>query len=254
MTERALELDPPRLAAAAPAPQAGRAPQPDRARAFRDAGRHTRLVRALRFGIVAGGIALVAAAAAFPLLGRLGGASVDLSLARATLDGTRVTMESPRLNGFRKDGRPYEVRARAGVQDVRTPKIIELSGVEATLQTADRTSVRVVAPEGVFDSGADLMRLSGGAGGAGVVRLTSASGFDVELRNAEMDFKTGALRSGEPVKVRMTNGVVDADSLDVAGNGAAVSFIGNVRSVIVPEAGMRAGADPERGSEQGKAE
>ena len=69
MTERALELDPPRLAAAAPAPQAGRAPQPDRARAFRDAGRHTRLVRALRFGIVAGGIALVAAAAAFPLLG-----------------------------------------------------------------------------------------------------------------------------------------------------------------------------------------
>ena len=191
--------------------------------------------------------------AASTLLGRFGRSSVDLSLARATLDGTRVTMESPRLNGFRKDGRPYEVRARAGVQDVRTPKIIELSGVEATLQTADRTAVRVIAPEGVFDSGADLMRLSAGAGGAGPVRLTSANGFDVELRNAEMDFKTGALRSDDPVKLRMTNGTVDADALDVAGNGAAVSFIGNVRSVIVSqESGARAGAPAKGGSEQGK--
>ena len=252
MTERALHMDARRRPS--PATPAARAPPIDRARAFRDAGRHSARVRLLRWGIVACALALAGGLGASAWLGRLGRGSVDMSLARATLDGTRVTMESPRLNGFRKDGRPYEVRARAGVQDVRTPKIIELSGVEATLQTADRAAVRVVAPEGVFDSGADLMRLSGGAGGAGVVRLTSASGFDVELRNAEMDFKTGALRSGEPVKVRMTNGVVDADSLDVAGNGAAVSFIGNVRSVIVPEAGMRAGADPERGSEQGKAE
>jgi lipopolysaccharide export system protein LptC len=254
MSERALnapaDVEPRR----APAGSGSRVARVDRARAFREAGRHTFRVRLLRWGIVAGALALAVGLAASAFLGRLGRGSVDMSLARATLDGTRVTMESPRLNGFRKDGRPYEVRARTGVQDVRTPKIIELSGVEETLQTADRTAVRVVAPEGLFDSGADLMRLSAGASGAGPVRLTSASGFDVELRNAEMDFKTGALRSGEPVKVRMTNGTVDADALDVAGNGAAVSFIGNVRSVIVPQEGARAGAPAQGGAEQGKAE
>jgi hypothetical protein len=37
----------------------------------------------------------------------------------------------------------------------------------------------------------------------------------------------------------MTNGTVKSDSLDVTGNGASVSFIGNVRSVIMPEAGLK---------------
>jgi lipopolysaccharide export system protein LptC len=235
MTERAYEMD-----------QRQRGPLVDRAKAFRDAGRHTLRVRILRWGIVLGALALALGAAAFALIDRLGGRQVDLTLARATLNGSRVTMDAPKLNGFRRDGRPYEVRARSGVQDVRSPKIIELNEVEANLQTADRTSVRVLAPEGVFDSGADRMRLQSGSGtggsgtgGAGAVRVTSTSGYNIVMRSAEMDFKTGAMRSNDPVSVTMTNGTVEADSLDVTGNGASVSFIGNVRSVIMPEAGMK---------------
>jgi lipopolysaccharide export system protein LptC len=225
MTERAYEMD-----------QRQRGPLVDRAKAFRDAARHTLRVRILRWGIVLGALALALGAAAFALIDRLGGRQVDLTLARATLNGSRVTMDAPKLNGFRRDGRPYEVRARSGVQDVRSPKIIELNEVEANLQTADRTSVRVLAPEGVFDSGADRMRLQGGSG---AVRVTSTSGYNIVMRSADMDFKTGAMRSNDPVSVTMTNGTVEADSLDVTGNGASVSFIGNVRSVIMPEAGMK---------------
>lgn len=232
MSERAYELD-----------QRRRRPLVDRAKAFRDAGRHSLRVRILRWGIVLCALAVVVGAAGYALLDRLGVRQADLTLARATLNGTRVTMDAPKLNGFRRDGRPYEVRARTGVQDVRSPKIIELNEVEANLQTADRTSVRVVAPEGVFDSGADKMRLQGGAG---AVRITSTSGYNIVMRSADMDFKTGALRSSEPVAVTMTNGTVQSDSLDVAGNGASVSFIGNVRSVIMPEAGIKS---PEPGQE-----
>ena len=216
-------------------------------------------MRILRWSIVLGALALALGGAVFALMDRLGLRQVDLTLARATLNGSRVTMDAPKLNGFRRDGRPYEVRARSGVQDVRTPKIIELNEVEANLQTADRTNVRVLAPEGVFDSGADRMRLQGrsgtggtgtgvsgaggsGAGDSGIVRVTSTSGYTIVMRSAEMDFKTGALRSNEPVAVTMTNGTVEADSLDVTGNGASVSFIGNVRSVIMPEAGMKPSA------------
>lgn len=217
-------------------PDQRRRPLVDRKAAFRAAGRHTLVVRILRWGIVLCAIAVVLGAAGFALLDRLGMREVDLTLARATLNGTRVTMDAPKLNGFRRDGRPFEVRARTGVQDVRTPKIIELNEVEANLQTADRTSVRVLAPEGVFDSGADKMRLQGGAD---AVRVTSISGFVIVMRSADVDFKTGALRSNEPVAVTMTNGTVKSDSLDVTGNGASVSFIGNVRSVIMPEAGLK---------------
>jgi hypothetical protein len=41
--------------------------------------------------------------------------------------------------------------------------------------------------------------------------------------------------SADPVAVKMTNGVVSADTLDITGNGSVVSFVGNVRSVIAPD-------------------
>ncbi len=69
-------------------------------------------------------------------------------------------MELPKLSGFRPDGRPYEVRAKSGVQDVRTPKVIELNEIEARIRTADDTNVNISAPRGVYDSAADTMALA----------------------------------------------------------------------------------------------
>jgi len=84
MSERAYEPD-----------QRRRRPLVDRKAAFVDAGRHTLVVRLLRWGIVLCAIAVVLGAAGFALLDRLGMREVDLTLARATLNGTRVTMDAP---------------------------------------------------------------------------------------------------------------------------------------------------------------
>ncbi|MDB5572667.1 MAG: hypothetical protein JWM36_2010 [Hyphomicrobiales bacterium] len=212
-------------------------PLVDRAQAFREAGRHSGRVRLLRRAILVGAACVALLVLAFSVFDPLRKLPQNLSIAQATLSGTRVTMDLPKLNGYRRDGRPYEVRARSGVQDARSPKIIELNELEAKLETADKTSVLVVAPAGVFDSGADQMRLTS-QGTAGGVRITSTSGYDILLRSADIDFKKGAMSSADPVTVKMTNGSVAADALDISDNGAMVSFVGNVKSIIVPERGL----------------
>ena len=224
MTDTAVRLDRPHRGP----------PLADRAQAFRDAARHTRLVKRLRRGIVFGSVALVAIIIGWPLLAPSGQLPGGVTINQATLNGTRVMMDLPKLNGFRRDGRPYEVRARSGVQDIRTPKIIELNEIEATIQTADGTSVRIVAPAGVFDSGADHMRLST-ATPSDRIRITSTGGYDALMRSAEMDFKKGDVVSKDPVEVTLKNGSINADSLEIQGHGSHVTFTGNVKSIIAPD-------------------
>lgn len=208
-------------------------PPADRAEAFRAAGRHSALVRRLRKLIVVGSLATIAGVVGWALFGPTGKLPGGVSISGASLDGTRVIMDQPRLNGYRRDGRPFELRARSGVQDVRTPKIIELAEIDATVQNSDGAPIRIMAPKGIFDSGADTMRLDGPAGGE-PIRVRGAA-YDIVLRSADMDFRKGAVTSSDAVTVNMTNGRVSADALDISGNGSVVTFMGNVRSVIAPD-------------------
>ncbi|MFN3891197.1 MAG: lipopolysaccharide-assembly, LptC-related protein [Beijerinckiaceae bacterium] len=228
MTDTAVRLDRPRRGP----------PLANRAQAFRDAARHTRRVKFLRLAIVLGSIGLVGGVAGWSLFAPTGKLPGGVTINNATLDGTRVMMDLPKLNGFRRDGRPYEVRARTGVQDIRTPKIIELTEIDATLQTSDGASVRVLAPKGVFDSGTDHMRLDAASAEDGI-RITSTSGYDAVMRTADMDFKKGGLVSRDPVVLTLTNGSVKADGLEIVGHGQVVTFTGNVKSIIAPDSSVR---------------
>lgn len=239
MTDTAVRFDRPRRGPALA----------DRAQAFADAARHTRRVRRLRHGIVLGSIALVAGVIGWSLFAPSGKLPGGVTINQATLNGTRVMMDLPKLNGFRRDGRPYEVRARSGVQDIRTPKIIELNEIDATLQTSDGSSVRVVSPKGVFDSGTDRMRLDAESAADGI-RITSTSGYDVVMRTADMDFKKGDVVSRDPVFLTLTNGSVTADGLEIQGHGTVVTFTGNVKSTIAPDSSVRVN----RGRGEGKQE
>jgi lipopolysaccharide export system protein LptC len=95
--------------------------------AFPDALRHTARVTRLRRWLLwgAGGtMALVGIGLAASSLRFL---PIDLNLSRVALKGTRIVIETPKLVGYRKDGKPYEIRARVGVQDIATPDVFDLA-------------------------------------------------------------------------------------------------------------------------------
>lgn len=209
-----------------------RAYSADREIAFAAAGRHSSRVRWLKRGIVLGALAIVVALAAVSIFNPLGGLPGTFAIDRATLNGTRITMDQPRMSGFRKDGKPYTVRARTGIQDVRKPGLIELNEINARIQVEENNTVNVIAPAGLFDSGADNLKLQA-PDSAGHISIKSTSGFDIRMRSADMNFKTGHVVSSEPVNVRMNNGTIDANALEVRDNGKTISFTGNVRSTFV---------------------
>jgi lipopolysaccharide export system protein LptC len=210
--------------------RAGAAPA-RRTRAFARARRHSRLVRLLKIaipvGAVVGGLVIAAWAILDPFR-HVGG----LSLGPVSLSGTEITMESPRLTGFRDGTRPYEVTATVATQDVRQPNLVELKDLRARIVTDDRGSAaRMEASTGLLDTQKEHLELRD------QVRLTTETGERVELRSAAVDFKAGTVVSSEPVTVTLGNGVIRASGLEVKDSGKVMHFRGRVQTVFDSEIG-----------------
>ena len=199
-----------------------------RTRAHGRARRHSARVRTLRRVIPAAAGLAVLGLAGLVLYAPLSGTRLPaVSVGPISVQGTKVTMERPRLSGFRKDDRGYEVTAESALQDVRKPSVIELQAMKGRLATDDAGGLaHLEARAGVFDSAREALTLERD------IRLWTDKGEEVRLNSASVDFKTGAVTSSETVTVTVPTGQVVADSLDVVENGRVISFIGNVHALF----------------------
>lgn len=199
-------------------------------RAYQQARRHSARVRLFRWVIPIGAtiaIGFVAVVAVFNPFGRIGG----LTLGPISLSGTQVTMESPRLSGYRKDNRAYEVTAVAAMQDVRRPTVIELRDMKARLTLEDAGTVaRLEADTGLFDTQKEHLEMRQN------VRVRTDGGQEADLKSVSVDLKAGTVVSNEPVIVRLPDATVEANGLNIRDSGKVITFIGNVKTVIDPGA------------------
>ena len=199
-----------------------------RARAYDEARRHSRRVRFFKIAIplcAAIGITFVVTVTFFDPFERMTGVTVG----PISLSGSKISMESPRLSGYRKDNRGYEVTATVAVQDVRKPNVIELADMKARLALDDNgTMARLEAATGVFDTQREQLELNRD------VHVKTDAGQEAHLKSASVDFKAGTVVSREPVTVKMPNGTVEADSLEITESGKVIVFKGRVRSVFEP--------------------
>ncbi len=193
---------------------------------FQAARRHSVRVRLLRRAAIAGSLLAITLITAVALLNPFRHLPGDISVGRAALDGTKISLDFPKISGVQTDGRPFEIKARSGTQDITAPDIIELLGIDSKIGAADASTTWVSAARGIYDSLRDKMTLEGD------IRIKSSTGYDIWLRTARIDFNTGGLVSEEPVKVLLDGGTIAAKQLDVSDNGHKVSFRGEVTSMI----------------------
>jgi lipopolysaccharide export system protein LptC len=220
--------------------QASLAKQPaHKARAFDEARRHSARVRVMRRYIPIGaGISIltIVVIGLFDPFRSIGGISVG----PINLSGTKLTMEQPRLTGFRsKDAKPYEVTADSASQDIRKPNIVEMKGLKARITMEGNGAARLTSDTGIYDTQKENMDLRSN------VRLITDTGYDAKLKSAFIDFKGGNMITREPVKVDFKGGSIESERLDVTDNGKRFSFEGRVRAEF--EAGDAPAPGPAKG-------
>src|SRR3972149_3981795 len=154
-----------RVIAARPDPQTAHAywtvGRDDSGRAFHAARRHSRIVRIMRVAIpvaVVAGLAGVSLVTYFNPLRMLNTLPIDIS--DLVVSGTKVTMEQPRLSGFTRDARAYELTADAAAQDLTKPDIVELRNIHAKVEMQDKTTMQLSAVTGIYDTKAETLRNS----------------------------------------------------------------------------------------------
>jgi lipopolysaccharide export system protein LptC len=192
-------------------------------RTFHAAMRHSHRVRMLRIGIP---VAVVITAAVivigvwFNPLRALGRLPIDIG--KLVVSGSKITMQAPRLSGYTRDARAYEVTARAAAQDLRKPHLMELSDLRAKVEMQSKSTVHVTATGGVYDTKSEKLTL-----GPKIV-LLSSTGYEGYMSEAVVDVRKGNIVSNKPVAVKLLNGTLNANRLEVVNAGEVVRFFGGV--------------------------
>jgi lipopolysaccharide export system protein LptC len=191
--------------------------------AFRAARRHSRLVRILRITVpvtVVIGLIIVTLITYFNPLRML--AKLPINIDNLVVSGTKVTMEQPRLAGFTSDARAYELTADTAAQDMTRPDIVELRNIRAKVELQDKTSMEMTAVSGIYDAKGETLKLDR------EILLRSSTGYQGRLSEALIDIRKGNVVSEHPVEVKMLQGTLNANRLDILDSGDLVRFHGGV--------------------------
>ena len=116
-------------------------PMPERSGAVHFARLHSARVKFLRVAIIgscSAGVLLFAFVVFFDPFGKL---PQNVSIGGVGLEGTRVTIDLPKIIGHRKDGLPYDVRATKGYKDILKADITELAAVDARVGMGDGSNI-----------------------------------------------------------------------------------------------------------------
>lgn len=199
--------------------------KPDsRTRAFEAAARHSRMVRWLRKAIPLSIVAVVGLTILVRFFNPFRTIVPDVQVSSIGISGSKLTMEQPKLSGFKKDSKAYEVVAEAASQDIKKPNIVELKLPVARIEVRKGSWVRLSAETGVYDTTTEKLVVND------KVTVKDDNGLDMRLSQANVDFKTGNMSSDNPVEVDMRDGWVKSDRMNVVENGKSIVFEGRVRS------------------------
>jgi lipopolysaccharide export system protein LptC len=203
-------------------------------RAVRSAGRHSLLVRVVRIvlpiGIVVGAAALALYTYFRPMQVFEKLPSVSGKLA---VQGSKITMELPRIAGFTRDQRAYELNAETAVQDIAKPDVVELQNLRARMEMQDKDVILVTANSGTYNTKGDSILLRD------KVIVTSQQGYKVLMREAAVEMKKGNVTTEQPVEITLPNGLLKANRMEVVESGDVIRF---GKGVVLDLAGEKTGA------------
>lgn len=138
------------------------------------------------------------------------------------ISGTKVTMQAPKLHGYTRDQRWYEVVADAAAQDITKPDLIELREIRAKIEAQDKSTIYLTAKDGLFDRKVSVLTLNRN------ILVRTSTGSEMHLEEATINTASGEIVSNKPVAAFSEEGTLTSDRLEVYNSGEVIYFIGSV--------------------------
>jgi len=205
--------------------------RPDGERVFRAARRHSRLVRVLRFGIPGALVVSLLVAVAVSLLSnplRML-SKIPIDIGKLVVSGTKIMMQQPRIAGFTRDNRRYDLTAQAAGQDITKPDFVELQGIRAIMEAREEMAYEITAKSGLYNSKTELLTLTDD------IVVTTTTGYRALLSEAVIDAKAGKVVSEKPVEVTTATWTVNSNRMEITESGDVMRFERGVTVVLAPE-------------------
>ncbi len=149
-----------------------------------------------------------------------------LDVMKLSIQGNKLVMDAPKLSGFTKDGRGYNITATAAAQDLTKTNIVELEGIKANFALTNNGMTELTAAKGLYDAKGDVVRLTEG------IVIRSTAGYEGKLQDAIIEVKRGHVVTENPVDISFNNGSIRADRMEVFDNGARAIFEGGVTMMM----------------------
>lgn len=173
-------------------------------------------------------LTIVMAGLIWPLLD---GEVVRMPVGRAPITSHRTdyaSLERPRLSGLDRADRPYSLAAERAIQRGRDDTVIDLKAPRIELMARNGRRIEVSADIGRFDRTERHMDFQGH------VTARDSRGNTMVAERLRVDPRAGSMTSDRPVRGAGPDGEVDAEGLEVRGNGERVIFTGRVRLLLLP--------------------
>jgi lipopolysaccharide export system protein LptC len=100
----------------------------------------------------------------------------------------------------------------------------------------DKSGLTMDATSGLFDTKSQVLNLTDR------IFLQSSTGYEARLTQARVDMANGTVTSDQPVAVKLLNGTLDAQRLEIVDNGELVRFEGGVSMILVLDEAAKNGA------------
>jgi lipopolysaccharide export system protein LptC len=137
---------------------------------------------------------------------------------KLAVQGSKITMELPKIAGFTRDSRAYEMTAETAVQDIATPDVVDLKNLRATVELPGPNLVQISAISGVYNTKTEQLVMRD------QITFATAHGYRGKLREAIVDVKKGNIVSDQPVELTLPDGLLRANRLEIVDSGDVIRF------------------------------
>jgi lipopolysaccharide export system protein LptC len=138
------------------------------------------------------------------------------------VQGSKITMELPKIAGFTRDSRSYEMTAETAIQDMARPDLVELKNLRANVEMPGANMIEITAGSGIYNTKSEQLVMRD------KVTFATSQGYRGKMAEATVNVKQGHIVSEQPVELALPDGLLKANRLEIVNSGDVIRFDGGV--------------------------